>query len=80
MALTVSPGCSATRLPMCLPLPAAPTSGISYTFSQYTRPVLVKHQQVGVRRCDVQVLDEILFARAHALAAGAATPLLSDTW
>ena len=24
----------ATRLPMCLPLPAAPTSGISYTFSQ----------------------------------------------
>ena len=39
---TLSPGCSATRLPMCLPLPAAPTSGTSYTFSQYTRPALVK--------------------------------------
>ena len=34
MVRTVSPGCRPTRLPTCLPLPAALTSGISYTFSQ----------------------------------------------
>ena len=41
-ARTFSPGCNATRLAMALPLPAALISGISYTLSQYTRPVLVK--------------------------------------
>ena len=42
---TFSPGCRLSRLAMDLPLPAAPTSGISYTFSQYTRPVLVKQSR-----------------------------------
>ena len=76
MVRTVSPGCSATRLPTCLPLPAAPTSGISYTLSQYTRPGVGEDQHVGVRRGDEQMLDEIFFARLHARAPGASAALL----
>ncbi len=45
IARTCSPGCRFNRLAIDLPLPAAPTSGISYTFSQYTRPVFVKHSR-----------------------------------
>ena len=38
-----SPGISCRRLTIAVPLAVLPASGISYAFSLYTRPVLVKN-------------------------------------
>ncbi len=70
-----SPSSIATRFAIALPLPPGPTSGISCTFSQYARPAVGEDHDVGVRRRDEEVTDEILLAGAHADAPLAAASL-----
>ena len=64
-------------LAMCLPLPAAPTSGIFVDLEPEDAAGVGEEQEVAVGAVDDERGDEVFFARLHAQTAGAAATLLA---
>ena len=72
-----SPSSIETRFAIDLPFPPGPTSGISWTFSQYARPRSEKIMMYAWRRSDEEMADEIFVPRPHADATLAAAALIA---
>ena len=68
---------SRRRLAIDLPLPPGPTSGNLVDLQPVRAAAVREDHDVGVRRGDEQVADEVLVARPHADAALAAAPLVA---
>ena len=75
MVRTVSPGCRATRLPTCLALARRAHVGNFVDLEPVDAAGVGEEQDVGVGGGEEELLDEILVARLHADAAGAAAAL-----
>jgi len=77
MFRTVSPGCRFRRLAIDLPLPAATYIGNLIHFQPIHTARVGEAEQIGVRRVNDELRDEIFFARLHTEAACSAAPLLT---
>ena len=72
-----SPSSIDTRLAIALPRPSGPTSGNLVDLQPVGAAAVREDHDVGVRRGDEEVADEVLLARPHADAALAAAALVA---